>query len=115
MLLLYIIHQIILYCILTQCFLAIRKYLMHHPETVLLMTMKTMDVLAVFWFGTNIVFWDHSMVWRVWDAFFCVLAIYRLAKNNYPDDDDDTKGKRLRSWAKSKLPKPYVKPIPVPV
>lgn len=115
MLLFTLIHQTIWCLLLVQVFFIFKKYLFGHFETVLLFTLRTTDIMYLFWVVGEIVFVDKTFFWRFFDSAFAVWAVYRLAKDNYPDDDDDTYGKRAKRWVKNHLPKPYVKPVPVPV
>lgn len=59
-----------------------------------------------------------SYFWFLWDVVFCYM-FGRWARRDYKRwknmDDDDEKKKRRRAWVKNHLPKPYTKPIPVPI
>lgn len=107
----WIIHSCIYWIVVVDFFLLIEKVLFQQPVKTLF-KQKTIDVLCLLWLIPEL--FVVGFFGKIWFGFFTVWVIFRLARDNY-DDDDDTHGKRLLSWGKSKLPKPYVKPIPVPV
>lgn len=108
----WVIHACIYWIVMIDFVIFIERRFLHRQVPKLL-TEKTIDILCLFWLVPQICI--AGTFGRIWCGLFTIIIIYRLAKDDYPDDDDDTRGKRLLSWGKSKIPKPYVKPIPVPI
>lgn len=108
----WVVHSLIYWLLMVNTFFIFKKIFGDH-STRLLFRLRTHDKLFLFWIVPNMMF--AGFIGNMFFGALAIWTIYRLAKNNYPDDDDDTHGKRLLSWGKSHIPKPYVQPIPIPI